>query len=206
MEKYNLMESVPVSIKNYLQDGLRGNIPDTPKPGDKIFENSYNFLIGTNQIALQAAKLKAEALGYTASILSEALSGEARLKAIEVVKWASEYKGPRPACLLMGGETTVTIKGNGIGGRNQEFVLAALVALKNNSDVPVILSAGTDGTDGPTPAAGAVIDESTMDATIDPKPYLSNNDSYHFFQQAGGHIITGPTQTNVMDVVVVLIG
>jgi hydroxypyruvate reductase len=205
LKKYDLIQSLPLSIRDWLNNGVAGNIPDTPKPGDKIFDNSHNFLIGSNHIALQAAKAKSEELGYNTSILSESLTGEARFKAAEVVKLAQKYTGPRPACLLLGGETTVTIKGEGTGGRNQEFALAALVALKNASSVPVILAAGTDGTDGPTPAAGAVIDEETLKTALNPKLYLEENNSYNFFLQAGGHIITGPTQTNVMDVVVVLI-
>jgi hydroxypyruvate reductase len=192
---------------------VRGVIPDTPKAGDRIFENSHTFLIGTNHIALQAAEAKAKQLGYTTSIISETLTGEARLKAVELVQFVSAYNGPRPACFLMGGETTVTIKGNGTGGRNQEFALAALLAMKKNNGLenrsPIILSAGTDGTDGPTPAAGAVIDPSMLKSVaekkLSPEKYLQENDSFNFFQEAGGLIITGPTQTNVMDVVVVLV-
>jgi hydroxypyruvate reductase len=112
----------------------------------------------------------------------------------------------------MGGETTVTIKGKGKGGRNQEFALAALEELikysVGNSSIPLILSAGTDGTDGPTEATGAIVDKKTIDQAeklgLDPLTYLQKNDSYHFFKKAGGHIITGPTQTNVMDIVIAL--
>lgn len=213
LEKYNLINALPGSLKDWLKDGVHGIISDTPKPGDKIFENSYTFLIGTNHIALQAAEAKAKQLGYKTSIISETLTGEARLKAVELVQFVSTYNGPRPACFLLGGETTVTIKGNGTGGRNQEFALAALLAMKKNNGFDnkffVILSAGTDGTDGPTPAAGAVIDSSTLKSVaekkLSPEKHLQENDSFNFFQEAGGLIITGPTQTNVMDVVVVLI-
>jgi glycerate 2-kinase len=212
LEKYNLVNALPGSLKDWLTEGVYGVIPDTPKPGDKIFENSHTFLIGANHIALQAAEAKAKQLGYATSIISETLTGEARLKAVELVQFVSAYNGPKPACLLLGGETTVTIKGNGTGGRNQEFVLAALIAMKKNNGLenkfPVILSAGTDGTDGPTPVAGAAIDYSTLKSVaekkLSPEKYLQENDSYNFFQEAGGLIITGPTQTNVMDVVVVL--
>jgi glycerate 2-kinase len=200
-------------LKDWLKDGVHGNIPDTPKPGDKIFENSHTFLIGTNHIALQAAAIKAKQLGYKTSVISETLTGEARLKAAELVQFISAYNGPRPACFLMGGETTVTIKGNGTGGRNQEFVLAALLAMKKNNGFDnrfvVLLSAGTDGSDGPTPAAGAVMESSTLQSIaekkLSPEKYLQENDSYNFFQEAGGLIITGPTQTNVMDVVVAIL-
>ena len=213
LEKYNLVNGLPASLKDWLKDGVHGVIADTPKPGDKIFENSHTFLIGTNHIALQAAEEKAKQLGYATSIISGNLTGEARVKAAELVQHVSGYHGPRPACLLMGGETTVTIKGNGIGGRNQEFALAALLAIKRHNGfankIPIILAAGTDGTDGPTPAAGALVDGLSLKLTREKKlaaeNYLEENDSYTFFQEVGGHIITGPTQTNVMDVVVVLI-
>lgn len=206
VEKYKL--ALPPVLLDWLQTGW-----DTPKPGDKIFEKTHSFLIGSNQIALQAAKSTAEKNGYHTTILSGSLTGEARLKAIDLLNEISKYNGPRPACLLMGGETTVTISGNGTGGRNQEFALAALTALKNNhaaaEKLPVILSAGTDGTDGPTSAAGAMIDASTLqiagEKKLSPQKYLDENDSFTFFQQVGGLIITGPTQTNVMDVVVALI-
>ncbi len=213
LEKYNLLRTLPTSITEWLQKGVQGIIADTPKAGDSIFEKSHSFLIGTNQIALQSAQAAAQKLGYHTKILSDSLTGEARLKAIDVLQQAANYKGPRPACLLMGGETTVTIRGNGTGGRNQEFALAALVQLKNNNHnadkFPVLLAAGTDGSDGPTPAAGAVIDHEIIrmvrEKKISPQRYLEDNDSFTFFQQVGGLIITGPTQTNVMDVVVIII-
>lgn len=213
LEKYNLVHSLPASIANHLSEGVQHVIPDTPKPGDPIFSKTHTFLIGSNHLALEAARAKAVQLGYHVSILSETLSGEARVKAAELVQKLLDYEGPRPACLLLGGETTVTLRGQGLGGRNQEFALAALVALKNNQvdgdQFPLILSAGTDGTDGPTTAAGAFIDKTTLESAkkkkLLPQEFLDNNDSYNFFRQAGGLITTGPTHTNVMDVVVVLI-
>jgi glycerate 2-kinase len=213
LEKYNLVRILPTSITEWLQKGVQGIIADTPKTGDSIFEKSHSFLIGTNQIALQSAQAAAQKLGYHTKILSDSLTGEARLKAVDVLQQAANYKGPRPACLLMGGETTVTIRGKGTGGRNQEFALAALVQLKNNNHnadkFSVLLAAGTDGSDGPTPAAGAVIDHEIIrmvrEKKLSPQKYLEENDSFNFFQQVGGLIITGPTQTNVMDVVVIII-
>jgi glycerate-2-kinase len=203
----HLVEKLPASVVNWLKKGMQNEIAETAKAEEKIFERTYNFLIGTNHIALKAAQRAAEKLGYHTSILSESLTGEAKFKAIDLVKQIENYNGTRPACLLAGGETTVTIRGKGTGGRNQEFALAALTALKDNT--VVILAAGTDGTDGPTPAAGAVIDGDTLAAVREkklfPQNYLDNNDSFAFFQQVGGHIITGPTQTNVMDVVIALI-
>mgnify|MGYP000482708379 CR=1 FL=1 len=213
LEKYDLVESLPKGIRDYLQKKLQGEIPDTPSASDPIFKKTFNFLIGTNDVALQAAQSMAKQLGFHTKILSPTLTGEARLKAAELAEQIVGYNGPRPACLLLGGETTVSIKGKGLGGRNQEFALAALTALHEKdvapNKMPVILAAGTDGTDGPTPAAGAVIDKDTLTSInvkkLSPQQFLAENDSFHFFQQAGGHIITGPTQTNVMDVVVVLI-
>jgi len=131
-----------------------------------------------------------------------------------LIEYISMYRGARPACILLGGETTVTIKGNGKGGRNQQFALAALEQLVKNTNVEVIrnsliLSAGTDGSDGPTEVTGAMVDMETIDKTselgLDISLFLDNNDSYHFFAKTGGHIITGATQTNVMDIVIVLV-
>ena len=213
VRKYQLTEKLPVSIIRWLQQGLTKQIPDTPKPGDPIFNKSHNYLIGTNRIALEAAATMAKDLHYTPVIITDELKGEAKDKAKELVLQAQQYKGPRPACLLLGGETTVTINNPGKGGRNQEFALAALVELQkafpNSEGMPVVLSAGTDGTDGPTDAAGAVVDAAVIKLAAQRKliaeDYLTQNDSYNFFHQSGGHVITGPTQTNVMDIVVVLI-
>jgi hydroxypyruvate reductase len=186
---------------------LAGRIPETPKPGENIFDRSHNFLVATNHMALEAAKLKAFELGYNAIILDRQLQGEAREKAIEFVDQLRRTNAKESLCLLMGGETTVTIKGNGKGGRNQEFALAALCEMeKLEVKIPAILSAGTDGSDGPTDATGAFADEGTITAMVelqlDPKKYLDNNDAYTFFNKTGGLIITGATQTNVMDIVI----
>jgi hydroxypyruvate reductase len=163
VRKYELTGKLPVSIIRWLQLGLKKQIAETPKPGDPIFEKSFNYLVGTNRVALEAAADMALSLQYTPVIVTDALKGEARDKAKELVIQIQQYGGPRPACLLLGGETTVTISGPGKGGRNQEFALAALVALQHafpDADhMPVVLSAGTDGTDGPTNAAGAVVDK-----------------------------------------------
>jgi hydroxypyruvate reductase len=213
IEKYGVEEKIPSSVLSRLKKGKEGEIADTPKAGDRIFSRTHNFLIGANKIALQSAADKAAALGYHTKIMSDSMSGEAKKNAVELVQQIINYPGPTPACLLVGGETTVTVKGSGKGGRNQEFALAALQEVIRNETkfekFPVILSAGTDGTDGPTDAAGAFLDQSIIqkakDLSLDPGLYISNNDSYHFFSQAGGLIITGPTQTNVMDIAVVLI-
>jgi Putative glycerate kinase len=211
LRKYQLTESLPVNIIRWLQLGLNKQIEETPKPGDEVFSKTHNLLIGTNRIALEAAADAARALRYEPVIMTDTLQGEARDKAQELVQTIQTYKGQRPVCLLMGGETTVTIKNKGKGGRNQEFVLAAVAALEKSGmdEIPVILSAGTDGTDGPTDAAGAVADADVLQTAkrlgLHADSYLEQNDSYHFFKKAGGQIITGPTQTNVMDIVVTLL-
>jgi glycerate-2-kinase len=212
LHKYQLIDELPVSVIRWLQLGLNKQIDETPKAGDAIFNKSFNYLIGTNRIALEAAATAARQLHYTPVIVTDAMKGEAQDKAYELVQQVKNYQGPRPACLLLGGETTVTIRGNGKGGRNQEFALAALDAMEKTftaEDMPVILSAGTDGTDGPTDAAGAVADSAVMHMAkqqgLNPDTYLAANDSWHFFHQTAGHIITGPTQTNVMDIVVALL-
>ena len=140
------------------------------------------------------------------------MKGEAREKAREFVRHLFEKNYSKQTCILMGGETTVTMRGKGTGGRNQEFALAALEELIKNDQsdsIPLILSAGTDGSDGPTDATGAIADKTTIETAnklqLDVGYYLHHNDSYHFFRQAGGHIITGATQTNVMDIVIALV-
>jgi Putative glycerate kinase len=213
VQRYGLHTKLAAPVLQWLQQGLLQQIADTPKPGDAIFEHTINFLIGTNRIALQAAKEAAEKLHYHTTIVSSGLAGEAREQAVQIAEQLLSYKGPRPACLLWGGETTVTLKGKGKGGRNQELALAALqyLAGKNLSReaFPVLLSAGTDGTDGPTDAAGGIIDYDVYQAAIAEQlnmhEFLVNNDAYHFLQQTNGHVITGPTQTNVMDIIVGLL-
>jgi hydroxypyruvate reductase len=210
---YNIVDIVPAKITGWLQRGMSGDIPDTPKPGDFIFNNTSNHLIGTNRLSIEAAKQRAEQLGYTTTVITYQLQGEASERAMEFTNRCLEYNGARPACLLMGGETTVTITGNGLGGRNQHFILSTVAALQMNTEslknTPAILSGGTDGTDGPTDAAGAFVDAELLtvikDSGLEVQDYLNNNDSYHFFDKVGGLIRTGPTQTNVMDLVIALI-
>lgn len=213
VEKYGLLEKTPAAIREYLLGGLRDEVPETPKAGDRVFVNATNCLVGSNRIALEAAREKARELGFRPQIVTDRIDGEAREVAREVVKAAKRLAGdptiPKPACLLWGGETTVTIEGTGgLGGRNQELALAAALELENEPGI-VVLSGGTDGTDGPTDAAGAVAVGYTAararEKGISPEDHLTAHDSYHFFRQAGGHITTGPTRTNVMDIIVALV-
>lgn len=212
LDKYDLTASVPVGILKYLKEGAAGKRPETPKPGDHIFEKSYNFLIGTNRLALEAAKQKASEFNINAVIIDDQLQGDTNSVAEYIVETSLKFKVDKnevkPVCLLFGGETTVKMTGKGLGGRNQHLALLCAILLQNHPGI-TILSAGTDGTDGPTDAAGAVVDSDTITGAllknIDPAKYLREFDSYHFFKKAGGQIITGPTMTNVMDIIVVIV-
>lgn len=213
LKTYNLLESVPVSVKDYLEMGAEGKMPESPGPEQGCFTKSENFIIASNSLAVEAAAEKAVSIGYKPVILSTTVEGEAREVARVISAVAREVKRSNrpvkpPACLLLGGETTVTLRGKGRGGRNQELALAAAITL-DSIDGVTILSAGTDGTDGPTDAAGAVVDGSTVNRAVslglDINQYLAENNAYSFFKQCGGLINTGPTGTNVMDLIVVLI-
>jgi hydroxypyruvate reductase len=213
LKKYELLNEISPSIQNYLQLGKKGKKEETPKPGEVAFEKVYNHLIGSNILALRAAEKEAKSLGFNTLILSSSIVGETREAALfhsaiakEVISSGNPI--PKPACLLSGGETTVTIKGNGLGGRNQEFTLAGAIEISGIEKM-VLLSGGTDGTDGPTDATGAVADTSTVQRAIlmglNPKTHLKNNDAYPFFQKLGDLLITGPTHTNVMDIRILLV-
>jgi glycerate 2-kinase len=212
LENHGITNAVPAGIIEYLIKGSRAVIPETPKQGDPVFTNTYNFLIGNNLIALEAAKEKAVNLGFNSEIISDRIQGDLFAAAGYIVDLALERQNDetvsKPVCLLFGGEPTVKVSGNGKGGRNQHLALYCSLLLKEHHGITV-LSAGTDGTDGPTPAAGAVADCSTypeaVAGQIIPENFLSAFDSYNFFKQTGGHIITGPTMTNVMDIIVVLV-
>jgi len=201
LEKYNLVKNAPYSIITHLKKGIEGNIKETPEPDEPIFEHTRNIIIADNNKALNAAMNEAVELGYESYILTDTLQGLAEESAEEWVKNVLTQKG-KNVCLLAGGETTVQVKGTGKGGRNQQFALAAAIALKNSSEI-TLLAAGTDGSDGPTDAAGAIVDSSTYNDEAE--KYLNNNDAYTFFELYGGLIKTGPTHTNVMDLVVTLI-
>ncbi|GAK50537.1 glycerate 2-kinase [Candidatus Moduliflexus flocculans] len=211
-ERFHLLEQLPRSVRDHVMRGARGEIAETPKPGDPLFDRTQNLIIASNIQAAQAAADQARSLGYHALILSSSIAGETRVVANvhaailkEIVQSGNPL--PRPACIVSGGETTVTIQGNGLGGRNQEFALSAALDIAGLPGV-VVLSAGTDGTDGPTDAAGAVADGETVTRAkrqgLEPGAFLTNNDSYHFFDALGDLVKTGPTHTNVMDLRILL--
>lgn len=213
IEHYDLIKKMPANIINYIQLGKLFKHMETPKPGDDLFQNVQNVIIATNRDAIQNACTQAQKLGYKTLMLSSMIEGETREVARVHAAIANEIvysSNPiaSPACLISGGETTVTLKGSGKGGRNQEFALAAAIELDSSGNI-VIFCAGTDGTDGPTNAAGAISDATTVgrakSAKMSPRKYLINNDSYNFFHKLDDLIITGPTQTNVMDLRLVLV-
>jgi hydroxypyruvate reductase len=208
--KYSLMANVPQSVYDRINCGSLGEVADTPKPGDPIFRRVRNTVVGSNRLALTAAAGRARELGYRTLILASEVEGEtreiARMHAAiarEIVRAGQPVKPP--ACIITGGETTVVLHGQGLGGRNQEFALAAAIDIAGLPDV-LIFSAGTDGTDGPTDAAGACADGETLHRKPDALRYLNDNDSYHYFGELNDLVKTGPTNTNVMDVRLILAG
>jgi glycerate 2-kinase len=210
IKNYGLEDKLPVNIKTYLQNGLKGLAPERPDKEDVIFSNSKYSVLGRNRTALNAAKQKARALGFIPVVIEQPIRGEAKMAAREIINQIKKLKMDKPVALIWGGETTVTLNGDGKGGRNQEFVLAALHAIKNSFPFPfVLISCGTDGRDGPTDAAGAVITEKSFNKAtklgLEIGRFLQNNDSYTFFEKMDALIKTGPTGTNVMDVGVFLV-
>jgi len=211
---YGITEKLPESVRQRLEAGVRGEIAETPKPGDEAFAKTQNLVVGSNRLAVDAAARKARELGYKPLVLSTFLEGETRDVARVHAGIAKEILASgrpvgRPACVISGGETTVTLRGSGLGGRNQEFAAAAALYLEGVDGV-VVLSGGTDGTDGPTDAAGAIADGRTVARlrakNLSAAAMLADNDSYHLFEALGDLIKTGPTGTNVMDVRLVLVG
>jgi hydroxypyruvate reductase len=213
LERYGLLNTLDEGLADWLAKGRRGEVAETPKPGDPVFEKSRFYLVGHNRLALQSAAQRAWELGYSVIMDARPMLGETRDLACELAQELERYAGSRPACVLMGGETTVTVRGEGKGGRNQEFALAMLHYWMERgmgaAQMPSVLCAATDGTDGPTDAAGAFVDASLIDwcshSAIDPGPFLERNDAYAFFEHSGAHFFTGPTHTNVMDLVIALI-
>ncbi len=212
IEKYQIESNIPPRILEYLKRGAKGLFEETVKKDDPLLKIVSNVIIATNDIALKAAAEKAYTLGYQVEFY-HALNGDAAIMAQTMIEFCKSYKGEVPACLISGGETTVHVTGKGIGGRNQHMALSALIEMKKRKDNETFtftfLAAGTDGTDGPTDAAGAIADIESIAISVqkqlDPIEYLNNFDAYSFFKHTGGLFKTGPTQTNVMDLALVLI-
>lgn len=212
IDRYGLWNRIPASVRARLEGGREGESPETPKASDPLFNTVQNLIVGSSRLALAAAAQEAKRLGYKPLILSSTMQGETREVArvhAEILREVRNSGSPLspPACLLSGGETTVTVRGTGKGGRNQEFALSAAIAIDGLRDV-LVASAGTDGTDGPTDAAGARADGGTLRRAealgYDLRDHLERNDSYSVFEALGDLIKTGPTGTNVMDVHLVL--
>lgn len=204
IKKYRLEHQIPLTINHALRSS-----PETPKPGDPLFKNVQNVIVGSNLTAAQAALKQAEEEGFLPYLLRVDLQGEARQAAFElatILRQASQtgQPVPRPACIVVGGETTVTLHGNGRGGRNTELALAAVTELADFPGV-MLVTLATDGEDGPTDAAGAVVTGETYRRAralgLEPAEYLARNDSYSFFEALGDLLSPGPTGTNVNDLV-----
>jgi len=213
IDRYRLQEKIPANVIDYLQRGAAGEHEETPKPGDPIFEKVQNLIVGSNRIAVAAARARAAELGYRTTVLAEPVEGESRIAAGKLARLVRDLARDRradfrPLCVIAGGETTVTIRGNGVGGRNQEFALAAAVEISGLDNI-VVLSGGTDGTDGPTDAAGGLVDGFSLSRGhalgLAGEDFLDRNDSHSFLRATDDLLITGPTLTNVTDIQIALI-
>ncbi len=213
LKKYALWDKAPASIKKVLSDGEKGTIPETPKAGDEAFKKVYNVVVGNNRFASLAACEQLKTEGLNTLLLTATLEGEARHIGTMLASIASEISLsgnpiPKPAGIIAGGETTVTVIGKGLGGRNQELALAAALKIKETDGV-VVASLSTDGVDGPTDAAGAIADGKTLARAsktgLTPEKYLDENNSYNFFSRLEDLIFTGSTGTNVNDISIIVV-
>ncbi len=213
LERYRLMDDVPPSVAQLISMGEEGRVEETPKPGDPVFQRTTWKIVGDSLTAAEGAQQRAEEFGYRTLIWTTSMEGEARevgrtLGTIARGIVNSSRPIPPPACIIASGETTVTVRGDGVGGRNQEVALGAALTMDGLEGV-CLLSAGTDGVDGPTDAAGAFSDGTTVargsEQGIDARQSLQANDSHHYFEKIGDLLLTGPTGTNVMDLMVLLV-
>jgi glycerate-2-kinase len=214
LQEHGLWRTVPSSVRKRIQKGKESKVPETPKRSSRIFKRVHNVLVGTNKASCQAAAEVLEKRGYHSMILSTRLQGESRevgrvLAGICIGIRENQLPVAPPAAVVAGGETTVTVHGKGRGGRNQELVLSAALSIRGNPAI-LVSSIGTDGVDGPTDAAGAVADGNTVGRALrshmDPDSYLRENNSYPFFERLNDLVITGPTGTNVNDILIAIVG
>jgi hydroxypyruvate reductase len=205
LERRDVTGRTPGSVLERLHAGARGEIAETPKRGDPVFARVTHVVVGNNALVVDAAAAEAARLGYRPHVLTRSLQGEARDVARELLGRARAMPGP--ACLIAGGETTVTVRGSGRGGRCQEFAVAAALHLEASEDL-VVLAAGTDGTDGPTDVAGGLVDAGTTArgraAGLDAARALADNDTHALLTAAGDSVVTGPTNTNLLDLYLIL--
>lgn len=215
LRRYRLLERVPPPVVRRLERGAAGEIAETPKPGDPVFARCHWVLVGRGGDACAAAARRARRLGYRTAVITSRLegdTGEAARFHMSIAEEIARERRPlgRPACVISGGETTVRVTGRGKGGRNQEFVLCSVGALARMPAPALVASLGTDGSDGPTDAAGAVADNDTLSRSrrlgADLAAALRDNDSHTFFRRLGDLVLTGPTRTNVGDLHIVLVG
>jgi glycerate-2-kinase len=214
ISKYGVLGRIPRGVMDVLEKGREGKVPETPDKNSPVFRNVENIIIGNNLMALESAKRCAMRMGYEAEIITTNLKGEARDAGMWLASEARKFrsaearKHKKPLCLISGGETTVTVKGDGLGGRNMELALSFAMEIEGINGI-TLLSAGTDGIDGPTDSAGAIVDGETVPEAkrmgLDPREYLNNNDSYNFFKKTGELFTTGFTGTNVMDIQIAMI-
>ncbi len=213
LDRFGGRAAYPIAVRSYLERGLAGGAPETPKPGDARLARSTFRVIGGARDAVEGARCAADARGYRTLVVEEPVIGEAALAGgghlARII--AAAVGLPRPCCVISAGETTVHVTGQGMGGRNQEFALALAPSLAEGGVPMAVASVGTDGVDGPTDAAGAVVDSGTIGRArtaglADPEQYLAHNDAYHYFEALGDLLRTGPTHTNVGDLQVALIG
>jgi hydroxypyruvate reductase len=210
LEQHALLDRVPPAVLTHLRQGCTGALAETPKPGDAVFANVHNFLVGSNRLALNAAAAAAQRLGVTTKIVDDPLCGDTTEAASNFAQTLRALLDTcrTPTCVLAGGETTVQVTGKGKGGRNQEFALVMAQELQGVTGW-ALLSAGTDGIDGPTNAAGAFVDGQSIDRArgrnLDSQAVLRENDTYTFFAALGDLFKPGPTGTNVMDIKIALL-
>ncbi len=211
LRKYAIYDRVPRGVRSRIERGAAGQVEETPKPGDPLFKKVTNLIIGSNRIALEAAKTAAEGLGYATLIITDRMEGEAREMGIFAASvlnsiWSGKLPLPPPCLVMMGGETTVTLVGRGDGGRNQELALSASRKIEGPG---LLLSLATDGRDGPTDSAGALVDRETCRLAeqigLSPEKAIAENAEYELLKTLGCHLFTGHTGTNVCDVVFILV-
>ena len=211
LRRFDLLDAAPASVVTWLERGRRGEVPETPKPGDPLFERVSTVVVGSLDVAAAAAQAAAAAAGFSPLLLTTFLEGEARDAGLLAGALAKELVLRRrplapPACLILGGETTVTVRGRGKGGRNQEIALAAAIAIAG-LERTLVVALATDGSDGPTDAAGGIVDGRTLERAeglgLDARAALADNSSYDFLERVGDLLVTGPTNTNVNDLLFV---
>ena len=211
MRRFGGEHSYPASVVARVEAGIDGRVEETPKPGDRRLANARTSIIGGRRHAMDGAAREAESRGYHLVRIDDAIVGEARVAGPSHLRasLARSAGVARPACIVSSGETTVRVTGDGRGGRNQEFALACAAALASAGATAALASVGTDGIDGPTDAAGAIVDSTTLEralsAKLNPESFLQRNDAYRFFAPLDDLVITGPTGTNVGDLQIILL-